>query len=189
MTELPAASPSSAFAAGLDDPLLRAAYDYWRGKCAGRSMPRRGDIDPAEIPTLLPHILITEMLEAGTRYRYRLAGSAVTEAFGRSLTGQYVDQLMTGPYRDFIARLYRSIYLDRRCIFCESRYSGSTKPGISTKRLFMPLSSDDRVVDQVLIIQTFQYAGADRNVLIVDNMDEFANANVELVEPADSGQR
>jgi hypothetical protein len=189
MTDPSAASRSPGFAASLDDPLLRSAYDYWRGKCAGRAMPRRSDIDPAEIPTLLPFILITEMLEAGTRYRYRLAGSAVTEAFGRSLTGHYVDELMTGPYRDFIARLYRSIYLDRRCIFCESRYTGSTKPGIATKRLFMPLSSDGSVVDQVLIIQTFQYAGADRNVLIVDNMDELANANVELVETRETGQR
>jgi hypothetical protein len=188
MTDLPAASTSSDFRASLNDPLLALGYDYWRAKRAGRSMPRRSDIDPADIPTLLPNILITEMLEAGTRYRYRLAGSAVTEAFGRSLTGRYVDEIMMGPYRDFIMRVYRDIYLDRRCIFCESRYTNGVKPGLSTKRLFMPLSNDDRVVDQVLIVQTFQYAGADRNVVIIDNMDELANANVELAEPLDSAQ-
>jgi hypothetical protein len=185
MSDTPAVSPPPAFADSLDDPLLRSAYGYWRAKCGGRSMPRRSDIDPAEIPALLPYIMITEMLEAGTRYRYRLAGSAVTEAFGRSLTGQYVDELMKGQYRDFISRLYRSVYLDRRCIFCESRYTGSARPGISTKRLFMPLSADNRVVDQVLVTQTFQYAGADRTVVIVDNMDDFANANIELAEPRD----
>jgi hypothetical protein len=189
MTDLPAASTSSDFRAGLDDPRLGLGYDYWRAKRAGRAMPRRSDIDPAEIPTLLPHILITEMLDEGTRYRYRLAGSAVTEAFGRSLTGRYVDEIMTGPYREFITRLYRSLYLDRRCIFCESRYSNGIRPGISTKRLFMPLSNDERVVDQVLIVQTFQYASGDHNIVIVDNMDEFANANVELVEPQDTAGR
>jgi hypothetical protein len=188
MTDLPAASTSSDFRASLNDPLVVKGYDYWRAKRAGRSMPRRSDIDPADIPTLLPNILITEMLEEGTRYRYRLAGSAVTEAFGRSLTGQYVDEIMTGPYREFITRLYRDIYLDRRCIFCESRYANGVKHGLSTKRLFMPLSNDDRVVDQVLIVQTFQYVGADRNVVIIDNMDELANANIELAEPLDSSQ-
>jgi hypothetical protein len=189
MTDFPAASTSSDFRAGLGDALLALGYDYWRAKCAGRSMPRRRDIDPAEIPSLLPHILITEMLEEGTRYRYRLAGSAVTEAFGRSLTGRYVDEIMTGQYRAFITRLYRSLYLDRRCIFCESRrYTNGVRQGRSTKRLFMPLSNDDRVVDQALIVQTFQYAGGDHDIVIVDNMDEFANANIELVEPRDAVQ-
>ncbi len=188
MTDLPAASTSSDFRASLDDPLLGLGYDYWRAQRAGRSMPRRSDIDPAHIPTLLPNILITEMLEAGTRYRYRLAGSAVTEAFGRSLTGRYVDEIMTGQYREFIIRLYRSLYLDRRCIFCESHYTNGVRSGISTKRLFMPLSNDDRVVDQALIVQTFQYSSGDRNIVIVDNMDEFANANVELVEPQDTAR-
>jgi hypothetical protein len=188
MTDLPAASTSPDFRAGLTDPLLGRGYDYWRAKCAGRSMPRRRDIDPADIPSLLPHILITEMLEEGTRYRYRLAGSAVTEAFGRSLTGRYVDEIMTGQYREFITRLYRSLYLDRRCIFCESRYTNGVRTGVSTKRLFMPLSNDGRVVDQVLIVQTFQYAGGDHDIVIVDNMDEFANANVELVDPQDAAR-
>jgi hypothetical protein len=183
MTDFPAALTSSDFRASLDDPLLGLGYDYWRAKCAGRSMPQRRDIDPADIPSLLPHILITEMLEEGTRYRYRLAGSVVTEAFGRSLTGRYVDEIMTGQYREFIIRLYRSLYLDRRCVFCESRYNNGVRPGISTKRLFMPLSSDGRLVDQALIVQTFQYAGGDRNIVVVDNMDELANANVALVEP------
>jgi hypothetical protein len=185
MTDLAAASTSSDFRASLDDPLLVLGYDYWRSKRGDRAMPRRSDIDPAEIPRLLPYILITEMLEEGTRYRYRLAGSAVTEAFGRSLTGKYVDEIMTGQYRDFIARLYRSLYLDRRCIFCESRYTNGVRSGISTKRLFMPLSTDERLVDQVLIVQTFEYASGERNIVIVDNMDEFANANIELVEPRD----
>src|SRR4051812_30788694 len=98
MTDLPAASTSSDFRAGLQDPVLVLGYDYWRAKRASRTMPRRSDIDPAEIPSLLPNVLITEMLEDGTRYRYRLAGSAVTEAFGRSLTGQYVDEIVVGAY-------------------------------------------------------------------------------------------
>src|SRR5258708_17049757 len=102
-------------------------------------MPHPSDIDPADIPTLLPNILITEMLEEGTRYRYRLAGSAVTEACGRSLTGQYFYEIMTGPYREFITRLYRDIYLDRRCLFCASRHANAVNNGLSPKSLFIAL--------------------------------------------------
>jgi hypothetical protein len=182
MPDAAAPTKPEPFLASLDDPMLREMYEYWRGKCAGRSMPRRGDIDPAEITKLLPHMMITEMLEQGTRYRYRLAGSAVTEAFGRSLTGHYVDELMKGAYREFVERLYRSIYLNRRCIFSESIYSGSKNPGVTTKRLLMPLSDNDWIVNQVLVLQTFHYASHDRQVVIVDNMDEFVGANVKLAD-------
>lgn len=171
---------SGSFLDSLDDPMLRAMYDYWSGKRAGRSMPRRADIDPSEIPKLLPNMMITEALENGARFRYRLSGTAVTEAFGLSLTGQFVDEVMKGPYRDFILRLYRNVYINRRCVFCMSRYTGSENPGMTTKRLFAPLSEDDLVVNQVLVIQTFHYASHDRSVVIVDNMDEFVGANIEL---------
>ncbi|MBV9523409.1 MAG: PAS domain-containing protein [Alphaproteobacteria bacterium] len=173
---------SQSFFESLGDPLLRAMYEYWRGKAAGRSMPRRRDIDPSEIPKLLPHLMITEVLDGGRRFRYRLSGTAVTEAFGRSLTGQYVDEVMKGPYRDFIERLYRNVHQGRRCIFCESRYTGSKSLGVTTKRLFMPLSEDEAFVNQVLVIQTFHYASHDRSIVIVDNMDAFVGANIELAE-------
>jgi hypothetical protein len=166
----------------LDDPMLRDLYDYWSLKRAGRSMPRRADIDPSEIPQLLPNMMITEVVESGARFRYRLSGTAVTEAFGRSLTWQFVVEVMKGPYRDFILGLYRNVYLNRRCIFCKSRYTGGKNPGMTTKRLFTPLSDDDRVVNQVLVIQTFHYASHDRSVVIVDNMDAFLDANIELAD-------
>jgi hypothetical protein len=182
----PASLPS--FSASIAEPMLRAGYEYWRGKRAGRSMPRRSDIDPAEIPALLPHLMITEVLDEGRRFRYRLAGSAVTEAFGDSLTGKYVDEILKGEYGDFILQIYRTICTDPRCLFCESRYTGSTRAGITTKRLFMPLSNDDRVVNQILIVQTFDYAGPERNVVIVDNMDDFVGANIAIPDTAGDGR-
>src|ERR1051325_4546970 len=118
---LPMAGPARRFQDHIDDPLLRQLYDYWQSKRSGRAMPRRADIDPAEIPKLLPHMMITEILEGGQRYRYRLSGTAVSEAFGRELTGRYVDEVMTGAYRDFIEGLYRTIYKDPPCIFSPSQ--------------------------------------------------------------------
>ncbi len=55
-------------------------------------MPARRDIDPVEVPTLLPHLQLIEIV-AGGRFRYRLIGTALAEAFGRDYTGQYPDEL------------------------------------------------------------------------------------------------
>jgi hypothetical protein len=181
-TRLPGAPASRPFEDSLYEPMLRELYDYWSRKRGARLMPRRRDIDPAEIPKLLPHIMITEMLEGGTRYRYRLSGTAVTRAFGRELTGLYVDEVMKGAYREFLERVYRTIYLKRRCVYCESQYAGSSNPGLTTKRLLMPLSEDGLEVNQVLVVQTFYYASASRDVVIFDSQDRFVDTGIALTD-------
>ena len=37
--------------------------EYWRGKCDGRAMPARADIDPLEIPRLLPYVYLVDVLD------------------------------------------------------------------------------------------------------------------------------
>src|SRR5262249_45166210 len=176
--------PGRRFQNQIGDPLLRQLYDYWQSKRGGRAMPRRADINPAEIPKLLPHMMITEILEGGQRYRYRLSGTAVSEAFGRELTGRYVDEVMTGAYREFIEGLYRTIYQDRLCIFSASQYANGKQAGLTTKRLLAPLSDDGSTVNQVLAVQTFRYAGGDRNVVVVDSMASFDGAGMSVADLA-----
>src|ERR1700736_619243 len=78
------------------DPVLRAALAYWEGKRGDRPMPQRGDIDPDELRPVLSHLQITEVIDGGSRFRYRLVGTAIVEAFGAEFTGRYVDELMSG---------------------------------------------------------------------------------------------
>jgi hypothetical protein len=70
---------------GLTDRRLMRGVEYWRAKAAGRPMPDRRDINPAEIPDLLPWIVLWDVVPGG--YRIRLAGTAICEAHGRELKG------------------------------------------------------------------------------------------------------
>jgi hypothetical protein len=68
--------------------------DYWLGKCAGRSMPNRADIDPVEIrPKVLPNLSLMDVAEEPRHSRFRLAGTAYREALGGDPTGKRLDQL------------------------------------------------------------------------------------------------
>jgi len=78
------------------DPRLEQVYLYWRGKAAGRAMPSRADIDPIEIPKLLPDVMLVERHEDG-RYRYRLIGTENTRAHGMNATGRFLDEVLPGP--------------------------------------------------------------------------------------------
>src|SRR5579864_7045143 len=71
----------------ITDPRLQQAFDYWQSKRAGRLMPRRADLDPVDIPKLLPHIMLTDVVGPG-RYRYRLIGTEIEQAQGMHATGR-----------------------------------------------------------------------------------------------------
>ena len=63
-------------------------YRYWLAKRGGRPMPQRSDINPTEIPALLPYIGIIE--KADGELRYRLIGTSMAEQLGFDATGAAV---------------------------------------------------------------------------------------------------
>jgi hypothetical protein len=142
------------------DPILGQTLAYWVRKRGARSMPRRRDIDPAEIPRLLPNLQLIDVL--GDRFRYRLIGTALVEAFGRDYTGAYPDELFTDPRRDFICGLYRSVRDAGRPMFLRNRYHTNKDIDLIANRLYLPLSEDDRRVSMILGAATFEFGvGAD----------------------------
>jgi hypothetical protein len=95
------------FETHLDETLLREIYAYWQGKRGLRRMPARRDVDPVEMPLLLPHLLIGEVVDGGAQFRHRLTGTAIARALGYDPTGRTIDDIASGHYRDHINELHR----------------------------------------------------------------------------------
>lgn len=143
----------------LDDPQLKQMHAYWRQKSGVRPMPSRRDIDPTELPRLLPHLLISEVLDGGQRFRYRLAGSAITQASGRNVTGCLVEDVVTGSYCDYINELHRRVCRTGRPLFADSPYdAGKRGRNFFAKRLLLPLSDDGVAVNQIISLLIFHFA-------------------------------
>jgi hypothetical protein len=140
------------------DAILRAVLDYWEAKRAGRAMPQRRDIDPAELRGVLPHLQITEVIDGGSRFRYRLVGTAVVEAFGAEFTGRYVDELVSGARDHFVHACYRAVCAARRPAFVRSKYITTRNVDLTANRVLLPLSPDAARVDQILGALTFEFA-------------------------------
>jgi hypothetical protein len=141
------------------DPRLEQAYLYWRAKAAGRAMPSRVDIDPIEIPKLLPDVMLVERLDDG-RYRYRLIGTENTRAQGVNATGRFLDEVLPGPdYSNHVLALYDECVETRRALYSECLFFSPARhdPERHTKVLFMPLSSDGETVNMIFVIQVFFY--------------------------------
>jgi hypothetical protein len=58
-------------------------------------MPARSDLNPGDIPKLLPYLMIIDKND--DRLRWRLVGTAAVREIGRDPTGSIVGSYITGP--------------------------------------------------------------------------------------------
>ena len=80
--------------AAIADVRLRALFGYWREKRGDGTMPARADLDPLEIPTLLPIVGLVDVLDGGARFRYRLVGTEIVDVDGHDATGRFLDEVL-----------------------------------------------------------------------------------------------
>jgi hypothetical protein len=60
--------------------VVKEGYDYWVSKCADGRLPSRHDINPLEIPRLMPHVAIIDVKhEPEMDFHYRLQGTYIVE--------------------------------------------------------------------------------------------------------------
>ncbi|WP_340119620.1 PAS domain-containing protein [Pelagibius sp. 7325] len=101
------AAPTAPLDGFVSDPALRRLFDYWRGKRRGRPMPAKDDIDPIEIPWSLTRIFLMDY-DPATGFRYRLAGSEISDVFGRgNLKGLTFADILPPQGAEVVAERWR----------------------------------------------------------------------------------
>jgi hypothetical protein len=142
----------------ITNELVAEAHRYWTRIAGARPMPRRADLDPLDIPKLLPHVMLVDVV--GERYRYRLIGTANDEEHGVSVTGRYLDEVLPGAdYRAHILGLYDECARERRPLYAEIVYLSQGRGNVERhlKVLFLPLSEDGETVSQIFVMRVFFY--------------------------------
>ena len=135
-----------------DDELVA----YWESKKEDDRLPARGDIDPIDIPKLLPHIGLIDVIDGGADFRYRLLGTRLNEVFGEDFTGQLVSETKQGEYGELLLDLYRSVVTERAPIVSESVFEYKGKEHLNIHRLLLPLAKDGEEVDMIMFMNRFQ---------------------------------
>jgi hypothetical protein len=93
-------------------PEQRQLYDYWIS-CAGtKALPDRSDINPADIPRLLPYLSLIDVDGAIDHSRIRLAGTRLRDVYDREITGLRLCDLDLGAKRDYWMAAYRHTAID-----------------------------------------------------------------------------
>ena len=135
--------------------LLRQGFRYWDGKRAGRAMPARADIDPAEIKALLPHVVLIDVLSDPLDFRYRLMGSAIEAHLSNRYTGLKMSEIAHQRPPSRLWSNFQAVVVSRQPLVTQVPYIGPHKDFLAAQDLITPLSSDGSKVDMLFNLVDF----------------------------------
>ena len=117
-------------------------------------MPARSDINPADIPALLPYLIIVDKID--DQLRWRLVGTAAVLEVGRDLTGSFV-----GSYAPEAAAVVRATFerafTTAHPIFATGEFKVMSGAIINMSLLTLPLSDDGAGVNMAVSALVARY--------------------------------
>ncbi len=148
MSELLGRSPEQFFEPSLT-PRLKVLYDYWRS-FPGRKPPARREIDPIDVPKVLPIVFLMDIEHPGPRFRFRLIGTEFESHFGRNFTGEYLEDVNNHAYRDAVLADYQRCFESVTPVFSERSFTNDMGRQWHHKRLLLPLCNDAGETEMLL---------------------------------------
>ena len=157
-------------------PMVKQLHDYWLSKRGAAALPDRNLIDPAEIKSLLPNILIAEPSHPPFRVRYRLIGSRVVAASGLDLTGRYLDEMVAADDDGRWQEYYHQVWSERIPVYGDAVVPTLHGDQFRYEFGIFPLSKGGDSVEQFIAIE--DYGGREpRLKLIEDRMKPWRTAS------------
>ena len=151
MTLVEPAPELTAFLSRPENGAFQGFYAYWHCKGGGKSMPSRGDLDPLEIPRLLPSLFLVDVVPGDRRrFRFRLVGSRIESTGHKGLTGRWAHELQPEFYRDAVLRAYREAALSGEPSIRRIHY-GTNGNALRYERVALPLSIHGTSADALLV--------------------------------------
>jgi len=142
-----------------------AAWNYWTGLGRdGRGAPFRSDFDPMAIATVLPHIILAEVVDDPRRdYRLKVYGNAIDSRMRGPYTGKLLSELRPDKADSTIWAAYDHTVQTACPVLVGVPYVGSIAGIRYTRELYLPLASEGMPVSHVVVVVDF------------DNKDPLAN--------------
>jgi hypothetical protein len=143
-----------AFRAGLVTQGQRELYDYWRETAGLRAMPARADINPFDVPKLLPCIGLIDLTDGLEEARFRLAGTRLRDVYGEEITGKRLDGVFAGACAEYWRDVHAGVARHGSPLHGMARGSVQGREHILLRWLRLPLSTDGVRVDRILCYDT-----------------------------------
>lgn len=133
-------------------PSLLTLHEYWRARRGNRAMPARTDIDPIDMKSLLPVLILIDVVPDARRYVYRLVGTHEVEMRGADPTGKPVEEAYYGESAEDTLYYLDRVVRERQPILYRGTYQPLRTRIQREDVLFLPLSQDGKTVNMVMVL-------------------------------------
>lgn len=147
----------------LDDVLARIrsrkialVLRYWNSLRVGSRLPKRAEIDPAEIKSALPNLMITVISYQPFRVLYRLVGTEIVQWARVDFTHRYADELVFDDQGRDWSNYYRAAVEARKPAYGLTDWVDDGRPPLWVESLICPLSEDGETIDRCLAIEDYE---------------------------------
>jgi len=139
------------------DAHVSELFAYWNDRRAGRVMPLRTDIDPADFPRHLPGIVLVDVRwDQPLDFIYRLIGTREVEARGFDPTRRRVVGNWIGSNEERVLNNYRFVATKNSYLYDYDPFGTKDGHFLVDESLFLPLSFDGARVDQILVYSHYE---------------------------------
>jgi hypothetical protein len=143
----------------------RELFDYWLSSAGARRMPARSDLDPLEIPQLLPSIGLIEIRDGLDDATFRVAGTRLRDIYGEEITGKRAGEVFSGEAADYWRRIHLRVLESGVPLHGVMRGPAKDRDHVVLFWLRLPLSETGAEIDRILC---YDVAGPAENVCAQD---------------------
>lgn len=138
----------------LTNPKVIQLLDYWNAKVTDGRLPSRDDVDPIDLGFILGDLILVDVERDPLRFRFRLMGVGMVERLGYDLTGKLLDEHPEEAFRAWAIELYTEVTTSAApvAVMSDALLDGRVR---KFEAIMLPLASDGRTVDKVLVGQVW----------------------------------
>lgn len=130
-------------------PQNKELLDYWNKVRAGRQAPKRIEIIPSEISSILPSTFILEIINH-ERLQFRLAGSKMCETFGKEFRSINFIECWPNPTRPTIIRHLSQLINEGTIVTMNCEARSANDHIYEFEVLFLPMTHSGTTIDRIL---------------------------------------
>lgn len=131
-------------------PLLRDLTNYWTKVRASKQMPRRADVDPADMRFLLPHVFLIDVRPLPLQFRWRLLGTQVSKYVGYRQSGRWFHDVYDSQTHDRFVESFNDCLGRRRPTRVHGKAWFAPQDYLAYEAVYLPLSADGVNVNMIL---------------------------------------
>ena len=132
-------------------PALSELVSYWRQLDPAPTVPHRQQFNPVDIPQCLRNIILLDVGTDSPRYFIRLAGSAVNPVYQTSVTGEYLENVLSDHDRPEIIAQYDYSVTHQTPTYMAGAIDVLSGKRLEYERVILPLTSNRETTDKLLV--------------------------------------